>query len=61
MIGNQVDNAMHLDHTAVNEIPLVIGVLMWILTALHNRRTKQYPTRSLKLWKIASIMQSHQR
>lgn len=49
---------MGMEHTSVNEIPLVMGVLRWILTPWHNRKVKQYPTRSLKVWTTASIMET---
>lgn len=52
------DETKGMDHTSVNEIPLVMGVLRWILTPWHNRKVKQYPTRSLKVWTTASIMET---
>lgn len=56
MTGVEIDDLMDMDHTSVNEIPLVIGVLRWVLTPLHKREVKQYPTRSLKVWTMASMM-----
>lgn len=57
LTGTAFDEIMDMDHTSVNEIPLVIGVLRWMLTPWHNRKVKQYPTRSLKVWTTASIME----
>ena len=58
LTGKTFDGIMGMDHTSVNEIPLVIGVLRWILTPWHKRKSKQYPTRSLKVWTMASIMET---
>ncbi len=58
LTGTVFDEIMGMDHTSVNEIPLVIGVLRWILTPWHKRNFKQYPTRSLKVWTTASIMET---
>ena len=55
--GAETDDLIDMDHTSINEIPLVIGVLRWILTPLHKREIKQYPTRSLKVWTVATIME----
>ncbi|KAL8722210.1 MAG: hypothetical protein Q9225_001255 [Loekoesia sp. 1 TL-2023] len=57
MTGAQIDDITGMDHTSVNELPLVIGALRWILTPPHSRVTKNYPTRSLKVWTMASIME----
>ena len=54
--GVEIDDLMAVDHTSINELPLVIGVLRWILTPLHKREVKKYPTRSLKVWTVASVM-----
>ena len=45
-------------HTSVNELPLVIGVMRWILTPLHQKTVERYPTRSLKVWTVALIMET---
>ncbi|KAL8646431.1 MAG: hypothetical protein Q9226_006861, partial [Calogaya cf. arnoldii] len=52
-----IDDVMEMNHPFVNEIPLVIGVLRWILTPAHKRENKNYPTRSLKVWTVASVME----
>jgi hypothetical protein len=44
------------DSTEVIESHLVIGCLKWMLTPLHKRDFLQYPTRSLRVWALASIM-----
>ena len=48
---------VEMDHPFINEIPLVIGVLKWILTPAHKRDSKNYPTHSLKVWTVASVME----
>ncbi|MCJ1247703.1 hypothetical protein MMC30_004918 [Trapelia coarctata] len=58
LTGMTFDELIDMDHTARNEIPFVIGVLRWILTPLHKRQYKQYPTRSLQVWTAASIMET---
>lgn len=58
LTGTPFDEIMNLEYSAVNEIPYVIGVLRWILTPWHKRVSQQYPTRSLKAWTIALIMES---
>jgi len=58
LTGMPFDEIMNLEYSAVNDIPYVIGVLRWILTPWHQRVTQQYPTRSLKAWTIALIMES---
>lgn len=57
MTGVPIDDVLEMDHPFVNEIPLVIGVLRWILTPAHTRDSKNYPTRSLKVWTVASVME----
>ena len=57
LMGTKANNILDLDQNTYNEIPLVIGVLRWILTPAHKRATKQYPTRSLQAWMIASVME----
>ncbi|KAI4250505.1 MAG: hypothetical protein L6R40_000104 [Gallowayella cf. fulva] len=57
MTGVHIDNILEMDHTSVNEIPLVIGVLRWILTPAHKRDPMNYPTRSLRVWTVASLME----
>ena len=49
MTGTKFDEIMDMDHTAVNELPYIIGVMRWILEPLHQRTIQQYPTRSLKV------------
>ena len=56
MTGVEINDLIALDHTSLIETPYVIAVLRWILTPLHKREVKQYPTRSLKAWTMASIM-----
>lgn len=58
LTGMAFDDIMGMDYTEINEIPYVIGVLRWILTPLHKRNLKQYPTRSLTVWTTASVMQT---
>ena len=58
LTGTTWNEIMGMDHTSFNEIPYVIGVLRWILTPWHNWKVKQYPTRSLKVWTAASIMET---
>ena len=55
--GAEIDDLIDMDHTSFNELPFIIGVLKWILTPLHKREPKQYPTRSLKVWSVTSIME----
>ena len=57
MMGAEIEEILNMDHTSVNELPLVIGLLRWILTPRHQRTTENYPTRSLKVWKVAFIME----
>ena len=57
MTGAEIDDIIDTDHNPVNELPLVMGVLRWILTPLHKRETKQYPTRSLRVWSVTSFME----
>ncbi|KAL8911213.1 MAG: hypothetical protein Q9172_007709 [Xanthocarpia lactea] len=57
MTGVHLDDVMDMDHVSVNEIPLVIGVLRWILTPPHKRKHQNYPTRSLKVWTAACVME----
>ena len=40
------------------EVPIIIGLLMWVLTPTIKRETHYYPTRSLTAWALA-IMLSH--
>ena len=35
---------------------LILGVLKWSLTPIHQRETMRYPTRSLRAWAAAAIM-----
>ena len=58
LTGLPFNEIMSLEYSIGNEIPYVIGVLRWILTPRHKRQTKQYPTRLLKAWTIALIMEN---
>ncbi|KAL8836808.1 MAG: hypothetical protein Q9170_002769 [Blastenia crenularia] len=53
----QMVDTTDMDRTSINELSLVVGVLSWILRPPHSRITKNYPTRSLKVWTMASIME----
>ncbi|KAL8801633.1 MAG: hypothetical protein Q9182_004318 [Xanthomendoza sp. 2 TL-2023] len=57
MTGRPIAEILELEHPFANEIPLVIGVLRWILTPAHARESKNYPTRSLKVWTVATVME----
>ena len=57
MIRNDTGDIVDFVHSSVNELPLLIGVLRWILMPLHQRTFEKYPTRSLKVWTVALIME----
>jgi hypothetical protein len=54
--GVTLNQILACDSTDIIETPLVIGCLKWMLTPLHKRDLLQYPTRSLRVWSLASIM-----
>jgi hypothetical protein len=56
LTGAPLDEIANLDRTTTVEVTHVIGVLRWMLTPLHRREFKQYPTRSLRVWTTAAIM-----
>jgi len=56
LTGAPLDEIMGADQTDTDETTHIIGVLRWILTPSHKRDLRQYPTRSLRVWTVASIM-----
>jgi hypothetical protein len=52
------DSVGHFDFNDVQqvEVPMIIGVIEWTLTAPFKRRSRCYPTRSLAAWSIAFLL-----
>lgn len=58
LTGMTLEEIMSFEYNTYGDIPWVIGVLRWVLTPWHKRDVKQYPTRSLKAWTTALVMES---
>ena len=58
LTGLALEEIMSFEYNSFSDIARVIGVLRWILTPGYKRKTKQYPTCSLKAWTMALIMES---
>jgi hypothetical protein len=52
---DEIRRATHYFHSGDEE--LILGVLKWILTPKLDRPTSKYPTRSLRVWTAAAIME----
>ncbi|KAF2835280.1 hypothetical protein M501DRAFT_461779 [Patellaria atrata CBS 101060] len=56
LTGLPYSEIMASDDSSFLEMNICIGVLRWILTPVHRREPRQYPTRSLKVWTLAFLM-----
>lgn len=57
LIGPRSSSPRERIHGAhINELPLVIGMLEWMLTPEHKKDLLEYPTRSLNVWSLALVM-----
>ena len=55
--GATFQDILQCDPLGEQDLHLVIGALRWITIAKYKRPTQSYPTRSLKVWLTAVIMQ----
>ena len=53
---SSMDDIFQTEETHRNEIPLIMGLLEWIITPTHKRESPVYPTRSLVVWTMANIL-----
>ena len=58
LTGMASEEIMSFEYNNNNDLAYVIAVLRWILTPWHKREVKKYPTRSLKAWTMALVMES---
>ncbi|KAJ7656627.1 hypothetical protein B0H17DRAFT_1098301 [Mycena rosella] len=58
-----VTQVLSPDHMAADNIldgdgHLMIGLIRWVLTSAHKRKEEWYPTRSMRVWSLAIVLES---